>query len=350
MQQHPALGQPSIQSCARLRATVLRAVRDWFHTHDFLEVDTPSIVPCPGMEPHLDAFAVPAQHATLPGPRWLHTSPEYAIKATFGALDTHVFTLARCYRDEPTTRWHYPEFTMLEWYRRDASFEDLMVDTEALIRHILHAVAAPLPLPLHGAEPIAWDAPFDRRTVAQAVHDVTGLDALPETDAELATCLRALGLDVGHDWDWESAFTVLYTDLIEPHIGWPRPTFLTHYPARLAALARRTPTDPTCAERFELYLPGTWDRSPYRGGIEIANAFSELIDPVEQRARFEDEAKLRARLGRAVYPMPEPLLRGLSSMPETAGIALGVERLLVWLAETVFGERAQVSDFLLGCA
>lgn len=280
-------GEPRSARAERLwfRARVVQTIRAFFVARGYLEVETPHRIPAPAPEAHIDA---------VPADGWyLHTSPELAMKRLLAAGHPRLFQVCRCFRRAERGRRHLPEFTMLEWYRAGADYRDLMAETEALVGEVAGAC---------GGAPGDLARPWERLTVAEAFARHTA--TTPE--ASLAD----------GSFDERIAFEV------EPHLGRGRPTFLTDYPAALAALARRRPDDPAVAERFELYAEG----------LELANGFSELADPAEQRLRFEEERRARAAAGRDPYPMPEPFLADLGRMPEAAGIALGVDRLVMWLA------------------
>ncbi|ADH84977.1 EF-P lysine aminoacylase EpmA [Desulfurivibrio alkaliphilus] len=269
------------------RARVVRAVRRFFEQRDFLEVETPLMIPAPAPEPHL-----------LPQPagRWfLQTSPELCMKRLLARGHAKIFQICKCFRRQERGRRHVPEFTMLEWYRAGADYLALMDDCEQL----LTAVAAELALPGENGHQVSLVLPWERLTVAEAFCRYAAM----EVD-------EALRRDL---------FDQLLVEKIEPHLGVGRPTFLYDYPLELAALARPKPGQPEVAERFELYL----------GGVELANGFSELIDPVEQRRRFEADRRLIRAAGRRPPPMPEPFLAELDAMPQAAGIALGLDRLVM---------------------
>lgn len=345
MHTDPILRQPRLRDRVLLRAAVERAVRQWFADTGAVEISTPTLVPSPGMEPQLRAFEIAPTEAHELGRRWLHTSPEYAIKAALADLECDVFTLARSFRDEPPGRWHHAEFTMLEWYRAGDRLELLMRDCEALV---IGAVAAATELFGAAARPMSVGAPFAVHRCDALFADLAGIDLSETDDARFAAAAITAGVDVQPDWDWDSVFTVVYADVIEPGLGrLGAPAFVTAFPARQAALARLETDDPRWASRFELYLPGHRVFGGEVGGIELANAFFELTDAGEQRARMERESAWRAQHGRPVYPMPEPLLSGIARMRDTVGIALGVERLLVWVAEEVLGWPTSVSSWLV---
>jgi lysyl-tRNA synthetase class 2 len=292
------------------RARILRAVRGWFERQDFVEVDTPARVRSPGQEVHLDA--IPAGSAGGEA-RWLITSPEYHMKRLVAEGLPRIVQIAKCWRAEESGPHHRGEFTMIEWYRANAPLEMLADDCEALLR--VAAGAA-------GRDPAALGlaAPFTRTTVRELCARHAGIDLHGDEDAKaLRAKAVAAGVVLGNAEAWDDIFYQAFLDRIEPQLATAGPTFVFDWPAPLAALARPKPGDPRVVERFELYA----------GGLEIANAFGELTDPVEQRRRFADEARTRAARGKAVYPIDEALLAALPRMPPTAGIALGFDRLVM---------------------
>lgn len=337
--------RPPLVERLRLRAKVDGAIRRFFDERGLLEVHVPSIVPVPGMEDHLDAFPLASLSRTSWGPFWLHTSPEFAIKERFGELGVDVYCMDRVYRDEPSGPHHSPEFTMLEWYRRDADYFVLMEDVEALICAVVEAtVGDPTPTLVEGHGRVDLRQSWPRMTWQEAFAPFLDEDPLEADHDAWRRALERAGIFVDEDWDTETLQSMLWAELVEPAFG-ERPIFLIEFPASQASLARLRPDDGRVAERFEAYLPGRWERTPGWGGIEIANAFSELIDPIDQRRRFARCLEGRARSGAPLFPMPEDLLRGLESMPKTAGIALGVDRLTTWIAQSLLGWAVEVSDF-----
>jgi lysyl-tRNA synthetase class 2 len=288
------------------RGRILRAVRAWFEAEGFLEVETPSRVQSPGQEVHLDAIAAGDGH-------WLITSPEYHLKRLVAGGLSRVVEIGRCWRDHESGPHHATEFTMVEWYRAGAPLETLAADCEALVGVAIRAA---------GREPSALGlaAPFARTTVRELFRRHAGLDLRgDEAAAELRDQARAAGVALGSAVAWDDIFYQVFLDRIEPALAADGPTFVFDWPAPLAALARPKPEDPRLCERFELYA----------GGLELANAFGELTDPVEQRRRFEAEARVRAARGKQIYPIDEALLAALHRMPPTAGIALGFDRLVM---------------------
>ncbi|MBV8169618.1 MAG: EF-P lysine aminoacylase GenX [Alphaproteobacteria bacterium] len=308
------------------RGRVLRAVRAFFEAQNFAEVETPALQVSPGLEPHLQAMAVTVRDpAGGSAQRYLHTSPEFAMKKLLTAGEPRIFQLAKVFRDAERSATHHPEFTMLEWYRAGADYRALMDDCEGFVRAC--AAAA-------GADALRWQgrasdprAPFERLSVADAFARHAGIDLLataPDPHAPDAALLAAAATRAGippHEGDdWESLFFRIFLERIEPSLGSPVPTLLYDYPISMAALSRPHPTDPRLAERFELYVCG----------LELANAFSELTDPVAQRARFEADMTKKQRLYGQRYPIDEDFLGALAAgYPESAGIALGIDRLVM---------------------
>ena len=304
------------QPFLRRRAQLVRAVRGFFEGRGYTEVETPYAVPAPGEEVHLRAFPTTREHpdGTIES-LWLHTSPEFAMKRLLVAQAGPIFQFARVWRNNEATPLHAPEFTMLEWYRPGASLDGLVAEATELLRDVLPAVVR--------CRGVTTDlSRFERLTVAEAFTQHVGVDllAIGEDAQRLAAAARAT-LRGGETW--EDLFFRLLLDRIEPQLGRHHPTFLTHWPAAQAALARRDPTDPRVAERFELFVCG----------IELANAFVELTDPVEQRARFVADRERRHALGgqplgQQSWPLDEDFLAALEhGMPACAGIAMGFDRL-----------------------
>ncbi len=296
----------------RRRARLTAATRAFFDAHGYTEVETPCAVPAPGEEVHLRAIR--ADRTNPDGtsePLWLHTSPEFAMKRLLAGGAGPIFQLARVWRDGEASDLHAPEFTMLEWYRPGADFAALMTETEAFLRAVLPPVVT--------CRGVTTDlAHFERLTLAEAFARYAGADLLA-TAGDAAALAAAAGTRLRAGEDWEDLFFRLLLERVEPRLGRTHPTFLTHWPAAQAALARRDPADPRVALRFELFVCG----------IELANAFEELTDAPEQRARFlADRARRHALNGAEDWPLDEDFLAALAhGMPSAAGIALGFDRL-----------------------
>jgi len=306
------------------RARLTAETRAFFTDCGYREVETPALVPAPGAEVQLRAFVTRYEaHLGQGASRdlWLRTSPELALKRLLVAGAGPVFELARVWRNGETSPRHAPEFTMLEWYRPGLGFDGLMAETEEYVRAVAPRIVA------HGAVTTDLSLPFERITMAEAFDRwCNGLDILAtEGDAaRLHAATQAAGFATRTDEGWEDLFFRLLLEHIEPNLGRGRATFLTHWPAPQAALARREPADPRAALRFELFV----------AGLELANAFDELTDPAEQRARLiADTAERRRISGERGWEVDEDFLAALEhGMPATSGIALGFDRLAMLVA------------------
>ena len=345
------------------RARAAQAIRAWFAAQGFLEVEPAALQVSPGNETHLHGFRTElidgdaTRHAA-----YLHTSPEFAMKKLLAAGETRIFALARVFRNRERTALHAPEFTMLEWYRVGEGLDALMQDCAAVLRLTAQAAgstvlrfrgreadpfAEPERLsvreaflryagvdlfdtsltdmpglvpgihadPLHGGQPrrsgATWMAGISPAMTA-AAEEGSGLCST----ATLAAAASRLGQRTAADDTWSDLFSKILSAKVEPNLGLGRPTFLTDYPAREAALARLAPHDRRVAERFELYACG----------VELANAFGELTDAREQRRRFDDDMALKAEIYGESYPLDEDFLACLPYMKEASGAALGFDR------------------------
>lgn len=293
------------------RALLTQATRAFFTARGFTEVETPYAVPAPGEEVHLRTFAT--EREATDGTReklWLHTSPEFAMKKLLVAGAGKIFQLARVWRNAEGSALHAPEFTMLEWYEPGLGFTGLMDQTEAYLRAVLPETVTCRGITTNLSR-------FERLTMQEAFARYVGADLLATANNAQALAAQA-NTRLRENETWEDLFFRLLLDRVEPNIGRDHPTFLTHWPAAQAALARRDPADSRVAERFELFICG----------MELANAFHELTDPEEQRARFQEDRARRHALTGPDWPLDEDFLAALEhGMPPTAGIALGFDRL-----------------------
>ena len=277
------------------RAKLIHSIRLFFIHHDFLEIETPLKIPSPAPEEHIEA---------IPSGNWfLQTSPELCMKRLLATGYQRIFQICKCFRAAERGDKHLPEFTMLEWYVAGFDYHHLMDQCEEMLIAALKDMG-------HNQD-IVWQnkkiilaLPWERITVAEAF-----LKYVPVTLEEALV---------------KNKFDEIMVEYVEPRLGIDRPTFIYDYPAKLAALAKIKMNDPTVAERFELYI----------GGLELANGFSELTDVSEQRRRFEEASEARMRKNWARYVMPEKFLQVLQTMPPCAGIALGIDRMIMILADT----------------
>lgn len=322
----------------KTRATVVDAIRAFFKTKDFLEVETPLLVENPGTEPFLEVFKTElkvAGHASKTG--FLTTSPELSMKKLLAGGSGNIFQICKSFRNqEGLSDFHNPEFTILEWYRTNADYTQIMRDFEELMASIFKAV-----FPEDSSLKLKYQrqvfdlrAPWERISVIEAFEKYVGVDA--ETllsENKLLQTLESKGYHKDAQTIWEEAFNQLLLNEIEPHLGRTKPTILYDYPTSQAALAKKKLSDPRFAERFEVFL----------GGLELGNAFSELIDEKEQRSRMVADLKEREKLGKEQYGLDEQFLRALESgMPETGGIAVGVDRLVM-----LFSNSKSIKETLL---
>jgi elongation factor P--(R)-beta-lysine ligase len=272
----------------RQRASLIQALRRFFSERQYLEVETPVRIPAPAPEAHI----IPE-----PADDWfLQTSPELCMKRLLAAGVPRIFQICKCFRRAERGSRHLPEFTMLEWYRRDIGYRELMQECEELFSFLAMELRGKELLG-EGEAAVSLTPPYERLAVAAAFERHASL-----TVAEAMAAGR---------------FDEILVEFIEPNLGFRRPTFLHDYPAPLAALAQRSPENPEVAERFEVYI----------NGLELANGFSELTDQVEQRQRFVRERLLIEKGGGRPGPMPDKFLAALARMPAAGGIALGVDRL-----------------------
>ncbi len=308
------------------RNAIKSALRGWFEARDFIEVEAGQLQVSPGNETHLHGISVTLRrHDGRTEPLYLHTSPEFACKKLLAAGETRIFDFARVFRDRERGVLHAPEFTMLEWYRAGGSLDDLMADCADLLQHAARACHS-TQLQFRGsvADPFVMPERLSVQDAFARYADIDLLSSTPEGVPDLsilAMAARERKIRVAEDDSWSDLFSRILVEKIEPELGHGRPTILHHYPVHEAALARPCPADPRVAERFELYACG----------VELANGFGELTDPLEQRRRFEEDMALKQRIYGEIYPIDEELLSALSLMPPTSGIALGFDRLVMLL-------------------
>ncbi|MDD3277106.1 MAG: hypothetical protein PHP93_08670 [Kiritimatiellales bacterium] len=260
------------------RDALMQSLRAFFHSEGFIEVETPIRMKTPCMELHIDAESS--------GDRWLRTSPELYHKKLLAQGAQKIFEIGKCFRQGERGDRHHPEYTMLEWYRAEADYNSMLDDVTKLLQTV-------------GISKLRKTF-----TIAEIYQQFAGWNPVENFDAD--------------------RFDIDMVEKIEPNLPKDAPVILMDYPAECCALARLKPDNPNVAERWELYL----------GGIEIANAYSELTDPVEQRKRFEKWGEQRRALGKTVYPVDEEFIQCLEKVPPSGGCALGIDRLLMALVGT----------------
>lgn len=305
------------------RGAINGAIRGFFAERGFVEVETSILQVSPGNETHLHAPRTEIiQSDGSRASRYLRTSPEFACKKLLAAGEERIFEFARVFRDRERGDLHLPEFTMLEWYRAGAPYDDIMADTVVIIAHAARATGiGTFTFRGRTADPFAEP---ELLTVAGAFERFAGIDLLStisgnEGNRAALAQAAASQVRVASDDTWSDIFSKVLVEHVEPHLGQGRLTILFEYPSPEAALARVKADDPRVAERFEVYACG----------VELANGFGELTDAEEQRKRFTDSmAEKQRRYGEA-YPLDEDFLAAVAQMPEASGVALGFDRLVM---------------------
>jgi len=292
---HPMISHlKALRPALEIRHRTLQAIRDFFTAREFIEIETPSRVLWPALELQIDAEPS--------GDHFLRTSPELHMKKMLASGYERIFQMGPCFRRGERGRLHHPEYTMLEWYRADADYMDVLADIKALLTHIAKVVLGTTDIRYQGRTIALWPI-WEQMTVAQAFQQYAGWNPSAEFDAE--------------------RFDLDLVDYVEPGLPRDVPVVLLNYPVEAGALARQKLDDPQVVERWELYI----------AGLELANAYSELIDPAEQRRRFKACGEKRKALGKEVYPLDEEFLQLLDYMPPSGGVALGVDRLVMLLTD-----------------
>ncbi len=305
------------------RSAITKATRAWFDEQGFAEVETSILQVSPGNETHLHAPRTELAGADgARTTRYLRTSPEFACKKLLAAGETKIFELARVFRDRERGHLHLPEFTMLEWYRANASYDAVMADSVVIIAHAAQATGIGR-FSFRGriADPFAEP---ELLTVATAFERFAGIDLLAtvadgQGDRESLAAAVGQQVRITADDTWSDIFSKVLVEHIEPNLGQGRLTLLFEYPVPEAALARAKPSDPRVAERFEIYACG----------VELANGFGELTNASEQRRRFTSAMDEKQRRYGERYPLDEDFLAAVTRMPEASGVALGFDRLVM---------------------
>ncbi len=304
-QQHDFRPTASWQNL-RLRAELLRRTREFFHGRSFLEVETPILSADTVVDRHLDPFSTHVDG--MPGPLWLQTSPEFAMKRLLAAGAQAVYQITRAFRQGEQGPLHNPEFTIVEWYRPGDTVDAGMRLTSELCEELLER------------------GPAERVSYAETFQQHVGLDPHTANVEMLSQAARAFDVAVPAslaEEDRDGWLDLLLVDRVQPHLGVGRPVLLFDYPATQAALARIRPGDPPVAERFELYV----------GGIELANGYHELLDPDELLRRNSDVNAQRRRDGKPPLPEQSRLIAAMQAgLPASVGVALGFDRVVMLAA------------------
>ena len=342
--------QPELREQYLIREQVLDGIRHHFKSRGFHEVETPLLVKSPGTEPYLDLFETELRMQDHNGglireKGFLLTSPEYAMKKLLAAGMGNIFQLCKSFRNnEGRSSQHNPEFTILEWYHVDADYTDVMKDCEELFLFLLKSIKKTAEKKLFfGGKQYDLSTPWLRMSVAEAFEQYVGVTKgeLLDRDA-LAQAATKKGYAITDNTGWDDIFYQLFLNEIESKLATlNKPIFIYDYPAQQAALSQKKKDDPRFAERFELYL----------AGFELGNAFTELRDAQEQEDRLREEMKYREEHGLQTYEIDEDFIQALrEGIPPTGGIAVGVDRLVMLLAdaatieETLFFPVAEVFD------
>ncbi len=316
----------------KTRAKIIQAVRSFFTINGYLEIETPLRIPAPVPEANIELFQSEGWY--------LQASPEVCMKRLAAHGFSKIFQICKCFRKDERSDRHLTELTMLEWYTKDNTYVDLMNQCQELIQYIAAKIC-------HNEKKKAAISQDPK----QRIPSMTGYaGAYADTKADIKTkqklkiIYNGNPIDLSGQWQRltvkqtfskygsvsmekalsQNSFDYTMGFEIEPNLGQSRPTFIFDYPSSFASLAKLKSQDKKIAERFELYI----------AGIELANGFSELTDPVEQKKRFEEELELRKKAGGKITPLPEKFIEDLKSLPETAGIALGIDRLVMLFTDS----------------
>jgi lysyl-tRNA synthetase class 2 len=322
------IANEDVRAAFETRSKIVSAIRRFLDARGFIEVETPTLQPLYG-----GAAARPftTVHHALGQTFYLRIAVELYLKRLIVGGFERVYEIGKDFRNEGMDRNHQPEFTMLEWYEAYADYEQVMAMAEELVRQVAIDVYGEPRFTNNGVE-IDLSAPFARITLRDAIRKATGIDytAFPDQPALLAEA-RAAGADVASDTVWPRIVDELLKQFVRPNLI--QPTFLLDYPVELSPLAKRKPDDPTHVERFQLYI----------GGGEIANAFTELNDPLDQLSRFVEQQRDREAGDEEAMPIDEDYVNALMyGMPPTGGIGIGIDRLTMLLAD-----RSNIRDVML---
>jgi elongation factor P--(R)-beta-lysine ligase len=304
----------------RYQFEIIQLIRNYFGQQGFIDVLTPPAVENPGMEVHIHPFQLHSVVRSKAAPFYLHTSPEFCLKELLSyeeeAID-RLFSISYCFRDEPSSTIHRSQFLMLEWYRKNERYEQIMKDVEGLIKYCIKEGSKKIPLRKNMA-----DTSLVKKTMQELFKDILKIDILDYLDVPSIKELLKSFPDVpvpSAKLEWDDYFFLLYLNKIEPEITKYPLLMIYEFPAPLSALSTLKQNDQRVCERFEVYL----------NGIELCNCFNELTDANEQRTRFSEQALLKKKIYNYSLPEPTQFYKAMDrGLPSSAGVALGVERLL----------------------
>jgi len=310
------------------RASFIQHIRQFFITRGFLEIEAPQMTPWPTLDSNIESIQVLLMNS--PSPFYLHTSPEHAMKKWLASGADKIYFLGKVFRNNELSSLHNPEFTMVEWYRTNATYADIQNDTEALI-YDLSSHFHKTELSYQNIN-LDLTPPWKRISLSELFQEKAQIDltsCLNKKDLHKAA--RESRFPCGEDDDWETLFFKIFLDRIEPGLGIPKPVFVYDYPAKLGLMAGKKADHPEWVERTELYI----------GSLELANGYTELTDAAEQQSRFEEEQSKKMRNGHH-YPIDEELLTAMQTgIPSCAGMALGIDRLLM-----LFLDKSHIEDVI----
>lgn len=316
------------------RAQIIHEIRSYFIEKGFLEIEVPLITPFPTLDSNI--FSIETYISNNSGKKkkfYLHTSPEHSMKKILAAGAKKIFFLGKVFRNSEITDLHNPEFTMLEWYRTNATYKDVQKDTEELIYNISNILFSSKYLNYKNHK-IDLSLPWKRISIQELFLNKTGIDISANQSREnFKKAAEKINIHIEPDDTWETIFYRIFLDKIEPELALTKPVFLTDYPARMALMAKIKKTDPAYSERVELFI----------GGLELANGYSELLNSEEQEKRFKNEQKKKLKVQKKQYPLDHELISALkTNILPSAGIALGIDRLIM-----LFLNKTRINDVLL---
>jgi lysyl-tRNA synthetase class 2 len=318
----------------QIRAKVLQSIRNFFSEQDFLEIESPILTPYPTLDNHIDSIECAVK--TFSGRRqtlYLHTSPEHALKKLISAGSGPVFYVGKVFRNNELTALHNPEFTMVEWYRLDADYNDIMNDARLLVCQIARSVFSQMRFP-YGMHTIDLSLPWERISLDALFQNRYALRPGEMLNSlALRTAARLHHIHFREEDDWETLFHRLFMAKIEPDLGSPSPVFITDFPVEIGLMAKRKTDDSRWVERAELYI----------AGLELSNGYSELTDAEEQLRRFENQQKNKNTDRSPGYPIDNELIGMMKEgFPPCAGMALGIDRLLMF-----FLNKTRIQEVIL---